>query len=1134
MGVRREAVELSMQDAGFTRALAEDAAAVALLNRELRALNGEMRNTPDSSHRCRDGIDGVGESTRRNGRDLDSYSNRLSLLAAGLAAVGPAAAPITVSVIPALSGLTAEIGVSVAAIGVAVTALYGMTDAYKALNKYQLEPTTANLEKLGEAYKKVGPQGAAFVQYLDGLTLALRKLQGDAQGEFLPGLMLGIDQALNLLPKARTFVREISSGLGQLSAEAGGGLNSRQYREFFDYLNTDARPTLIQLGHSLGNISTGLVTLMTDMAPLTRDFSTGLESMTARFADWTDGLQGSAEFEDFLDYVHRTGPEVLDLLGSLTSTIVSIGTAAAPIGAVVVPALTLLSDGIGAIADSDLGTPLMGLITAYSTLRLAQAAFGAATRSTMGQAVVSTGRFAAATGRSALAVRHLYGDIQTMRAINATAGAQSQRDIERYGAAVTRTRSTLVGLGKGAAVLGAVGIAASGAAGSLGLTNTATMAMMGMMAGPWGAAVGGGVGLLMDFKAWQDKSAQSVKDLTGTLDAQTGAFTDASGKWVLDQLGDKTTDKLKKYGISIDEVVKATLLGGDSLKELGVNLFTAGDIASGITGKMYSPIAEDLGKLHDKAVAAGQAQGDQAAAAKGATSANQTYGRAATKAAEETERLATAVKVLNGWMDERSALSGYQDAIDALRKSMAGSKNWMVGSDNYDNLTAMGKAIEQVSDQLKGKRRDTFIKDAIVDLKTQLPAASASGRKQIQGLIDRLNGLRKKRFVDIQLNGIPKATTDIHVLQAQLAKLNGTKATTYIDVVKRSYDSKRAGLPQNEALGGVLSFADGGTMPGYTPGRDVHHFTSPTGGELNLSGGEAVMRPEWTAAVGTEYVDWANHMARTSGVEGLRAALGAPPAHMAAPSLSGRFAAGGVVGFASGGVVKKKAKRYGKKTEIAGINVSGLTVTQALAKLKKAATDASSALDATKASAEALSSSITDGLAADLWGTSSADMSPFTAAKYAPNSIAGANAALLNKKATSEEYLRLEKSLAGRGLKGAAFEELIKDGNIDRLRMASKASNAELAAYSANYAAATKATKAAASYGSDSIYDAKETRQTAELKKLNAAVHRIEAAQKSAKKAAQKRHTEAQKTRKAQPKATTKSLSSAATKAARP
>lgn len=48
----------------------------------------------------------------------------------------------------------------------------------------------------------------------------------------------------------------------------------------------------------------------------------------------------------------------------------------------------------------------------------------------------------------------------------------------------------------------------------------------------------------------------------------------------------------------------------------------------------------------------------------------------------------------------------------------------------------------------------------------------------------------------------------------------------------------------------LIKFATGGVMPGYTPGRDVHQFWSPTAGGLALSGGEAIMRPEFTRLVG--------------------------------------------------------------------------------------------------------------------------------------------------------------------------------------------------------------------------------------------------------------------------------------------
>lgn len=49
-----------------------------------------------------------------------------------------------------------------------------------------------------------------------------------------------------------------------------------------------------------------------------------------------------------------------------------------------------------------------------------------------------------------------------------------------------------------------------------------------------------------------------------------------------------------------------------------------------------------------------------------------------------------------------------------------------------------------------------------------------------------------------------------------------------------------------------LKYADGGVMPGYSPGRDIHHFRSPSAGDLYLSGGEAFMRPEFTDMVGGE------------------------------------------------------------------------------------------------------------------------------------------------------------------------------------------------------------------------------------------------------------------------------------------
>lgn len=78
--------------------------------------------------------------------------------------------------------------------------------------------------------------------------------------------------------------------------------------------------------------------------------------------------------------------------------------------------------------------------------------------------------------------------------------------------------------------------------------------------------------------------------------------------------------------------------------------------------------------------------------------------------------------------------------------------------------------------------------------------------------------------------------------------------TVYTQGIKKTADgmAEKLGLSLRlPAVSGIAGYASGGVLPGYTPGRDIYHFFSPDGGgALALSGGEAIMRPEWVRAVG--------------------------------------------------------------------------------------------------------------------------------------------------------------------------------------------------------------------------------------------------------------------------------------------
>lgn len=86
---------------------------------------------------------------------------------------------------------------------------------------------------------------------------------------------------------------------------------------------------------------------------------------------------------------------------------------------------------------------------------------------------------------------------------------------ERATAVESRRAEVLRSTGRAASIaavpIAALALTTTGVADSLGLSNTAQLAMLGTIAGPWGTVIGGGIGALMDFAAANDDVTNSVK-----------------------------------------------------------------------------------------------------------------------------------------------------------------------------------------------------------------------------------------------------------------------------------------------------------------------------------------------------------------------------------------------------------------------------------------------------------------------------------------------------------------------------------------------------------------------------------------------------------------------------------------------
>ena len=404
MAVRREAVRLELEDAGFSTGMAKNALATAHLNRELHNLDGSAVQASRGVSGLGTETDRTGAALRRNSADIDRFSGRLRVLAELGLTVGPALVPLGGAGVAAVAGLTAQLGALAGGAGIAIAALNGVGDALGAVNDYQLDPTADNLAKVAEEFERIGPAAAEFVLYLESISPQLRELQMTAREGFLPGLEKGIDGLLTRGPQVNRIVQEMATALGDLSEAGGESLGGERFDAFFDCIDRVGGTTLMELGRSIGFITEGLANLMVAFSPVSSAFSAGMEGMARSFAEWTRSLDDNESFQEFISYLQTNGPAAVDFLGSFVQALSSVIEAAAPVGQAVLPILTALLDVFAAIAGTPIGTAVLGAAAAFVAFNRAASVLGPAV-GRIGDALFLTDRAFTDAGRSAEAAR---------------------------------------------------------------------------------------------------------------------------------------------------------------------------------------------------------------------------------------------------------------------------------------------------------------------------------------------------------------------------------------------------------------------------------------------------------------------------------------------------------------------------------------------------------------------------------------------------------------------------------------------------------------------------------------------------------------------------------------------------------
>lgn len=670
MGTRLEKVVLDLEDR-FRADILQDAAAVAVLRKEVDRLSASGVRSARASRDIDSGITRVGTSSRRTGNDINQLTGRIRLFLDLAAMMGSGFVPIAAIGVPALTGIaTAAAAAGTAGIG-ALVAFRGVGDALKAVEKARLEPTVENLEAAQKAMAMIGPDAQAFVTAWQELRPVMRELRDAAAEGLFPGLTESLDSFEDLAPKLERILRNVNEASGEAIARGADSLTTDRWRPFFNFLSREMPAAVTSLSRIIGDLTHGLAQMWMEFDPGNDSFLHWLEGVADGFDKWASSAQATEGIEDFLTYVAETGPMVADLFGSLVNLLVQISQAAAPIGGPVLQALTAIADVLAAIADSDAGTEIIAAAAAMTMLSRASKGFDRLNGTMWVQNVKGANGYM----NTLAAVRE--GAIRSAAGIGLLATSMTDLD-ERAGLANTTTGGllgTLLKGGKGGAIGAAIGLTLDLASANDTLAEATTRASTAAASGDLGA---------------QKQELAALEQQLAKLDAAKDNFwsvTPAEGQSLVDKIkadmsviGDVFTDAGEKGAAA-----RAELLHNIMLIESGLQ-----QIMDGVPGdKLATLLGAPLGEI------------------------DRSFEIATMSAAEFQAQ----VEELNGVLSGRASLRDYEASIDAATEALKENgktldRDTEAGRANEAALDAIATTSLRVAEGMKAAQRVNFLRGA--------------------------------------------------------------------------------------------------------------------------------------------------------------------------------------------------------------------------------------------------------------------------------------------------------------------------------------------------------------------------------------------------------------------------------------
>lgn len=1031
------------------------------LSTSTQGLGRSARLASPSQKQLATDVDRVSIAAVRGSASIDRYSGRMRILGELLATLGPGLLPIGAGGLAALAGLAGLFGgATVGALGL-VAAVQGVGDALQAVEKARLDPTVENLQAAEVAMSRIVPEAREFVTRFQELRPVLKSLRDAGAEQFFPGLTDSLDSLERLAPTLRELLAVSGRAGGDAIARGADSLTTDRWAPFFEFLTGEIPDAIDDASRLVGSLAHGATEMWMAFDPTNDKFIDWLVDVGDGFDRWASSADGREDIQGFLDFVEKTGPKVGDFIVGAADAFTEMSQAAAPLSGPVLDGMTALLKVVAALADSDLGTPILAGVAALTLYTRGLQAATALQTKLMGTGAAGMGG-RGAVGSLQTGLQAARGTAQQLRSDLAVLGpsyAAVATKGERAAVAAKSLRTNLGGMAKGTALVGGLAIAATGAADGIGLTNTASLALMGSIGGPFGVAIGGGVGAVMDLAAANNELEDAIRSATAAMKSGEIAAMEAQLE-NLESTLDANSSGFARFADAVDGIFSGlTGQGWDSaISDAGVKiqdlreelaltkqLTSEGWDGTGLQQSLLGPLADTAEQAHR--------------AARGLEDLHDEY-----------------VKIL-GLLSKQGAWDAYQESIDNVTESIKENgrtldSNTRAGRDNRAALNDLAEQAITFSEHLTGLDRIDFLTSARASFKKAAEDAGGLDRRtrDVLAAFDELVGKNAKPKIDD--SDVRGAQEKAQGLLGTIDKVDGSEANPWVKLYGvPAAQSQLANLtkPRTVAIRAFFTAPKGSPVrPGYNATADPWQapLQEADGGPIRGPGGP---RDDAIAAYlsNGEYVIQAKAVDRY-GV-GLFDRLNAM-----------KFAAGGPVGYAGGGSVRSSSGRDADNV------VGGLRgMSRELRAAEKAIASERKQRESLVGRRNNLSSSVRDGLSEDIWRPGNDWTS------------GGPNSDLRGNIAEIRAFDKLTGRLKKKGLKGGALDAILAQGDLATAQSYAGMSKSDLAEYQRLYNVQRRELNRVSGNAGDAAYGAairesvrEERRAVAELKQIRSAVNR--------------------------------------------